>query len=310
MKRYLLSLIILSTNLLLAEENIYQKSLHILAVQKQCSVKCKNPYVDTFNKITPYYFKNIDSKFSISRIQKFDDVRIKTIYESIRATAFYSFLISKDESAINKAVLLFDLLYKRKLTTIKDASDLHLQLIKYGKFKESEAFRAKYLKDNQALPAIENIEMESESELQYFSLVQDGENKSLKINNFKISKKPQIIIVGGCHFADDAINELVNYKSISSIIKTHGMVITPPDEFDLNKIKQMNEKFPEYEPHPVFKAYSWHNQKIDLYKTPNFYFIKNSKIVFSFSGAKKILPQFCQGLIAIGFKDVESCNSI
>lgn len=126
-------------------------------------------------------------------------------------------------------------------------------------------------------------------------------NSPDSMNAERVDKnEPQVIMVGlpGCHFCNYAFKTIEGDPKMLRIFKKHGQVLTSRADFEKifkrNSAKELKYKL-------VASVEEWPG--MDFTTSPSFYFLKDGKIIYTFSGWPKTgkMDELYVGLGRLGF---------
>ena len=259
---------------------------------------------------------NYQGAFKKKKLRKYGSQDINIIQKFW----LYAFFQSNDDEKLDIGRNIFNELEKRGEVENKQIKDFYDALIKMRKFKEAE----KIYKEYSGITIVEKLRYRGgeeifihESKLEKMPKVKTNKKAmsakrriyhvssdagEITIEGVDIEKGPRIIVIGRCHFSDDALRAIGKNVKLSKIFRKYGVFLANGSDFKGIAKWNSSEVF-KYT--PIHLLEDW--QGFDLSSFPPFYFLKDGKIVHSFTGwpKKGNFDEIYKGLGILGLGEVK-----
>lgn len=228
---------------------------------------------------------------------KGDIESLKILFDAANLTAFYSSQSSHAEQMEKYVSLLHDAGY----VDMARGKDVYQAYIAAEAFSQARAFAEKY--PHLTLPPLPTV-IETSLGKTREEWVLDRTGESLASKQFSLPPGAFLIVVSSaqCHFSlasMAAIAKMADFHATQPRIK---WLMRMERNFDAPALAKWNATYPTFRFSIARHPEAWSD--ITHWSTPNFYFFKDSVLVFKFSGwpAEGNLDLFDRGMKAAGFR--------
>ena len=258
-------------------------------------------------KMSHYYLKFISQHIQATTLKDLDNDSLIDLFEALYGTEFYASIVLPDSQTLPNLELIFKEIARRNIASQKNVEDFYQALLKAAQWEKARILTSQweFLK-KEYLPRIVTSVPMREDELAYYQLSPDL--NSLELKKFEYKNGAQILMVGDCHLASDAMKLLSGHGQFSNLMKNKGLVI---GRDSLKEIGSLRNKYPAFEIRIPYRPGAWFQKNIDTFSMPSFYFFRDGVIKYQFSGMTKYLTEdFCRGLKSIDLEAKDHCRKI
>ncbi|MBX9768376.1 MAG: hypothetical protein K2X47_13965 [Bdellovibrionales bacterium] len=236
-----------------------------------------------------------------------DNASLIDLFEALYGTEFYASIVLPKSPTLPHLELIFNEITRRNIASQKNIEDFFQMLLKADQWEKARMLtsRWEFLKKDY-LPKFVNSMPVMDDELAYYQLSPDL--NSLELKKFEYKNGAQILMVGDCHLATDAMKWLSNHNQFSNLMKEQGLVI---GRDSLKEIEALRNQYPAFEIRIPYRPGAWFQKNIDTFSMPSFYFFREGVMKYQFSGVTKYLTaDFCRGLESIGLQAKNLCRRL
>ena len=243
---------------------------------KECSENFKKKYEELFGH----------QKLDFS---KYSNEILKELWKVDYIISFHSI----EQKYLSEVENIFENLKKRNLDREKCAmgtcaEELFGLYIKFGYFSKAKELQKKYpdiIKED--IPEVIEDTSVIKNKYKLYEVLDDG--KVLKLTSIQIEKGTKIIIFANpyCEFAKKALSLILSDENLRKYFEENGLLIFPINTSisEISSISEWNKNnklkwFVHSSRNDLSK--DWEN--FDITQSPNFYFLKDGKIVFQING--------------------------
>ena len=195
--------------------------------------------------------------------------------------AFYS----ESGAVVSDMERLFPEISNRRLATPERVESLYNDCMLTHRFNEATVLAKKYPQAQLSVPPPIHSSVHFAKAERVFSIANG--TGSMRIEKPSWKKGPRIIMLSSpsCHPSNRAIADMESDPSLKSLFESHALLIASPHAVKtLPEIVAWNKKHLSLRNHVAYSSADWPQFK--RWGTPTFYFIKDGKILSSFSGWK------------------------
>ncbi|HNW43272.1 MAG TPA: hypothetical protein PKI19_02135 [Elusimicrobiales bacterium] len=201
-----------------------------------------------------------------------------TLKNAYKLAANINFYTPYAEMLAAQAAILAAL-EQRGLANENKVRDLHERLLDSKKFAEAEALRAHYpAYALQKVPPLTAGPAAGPGEAAVY-YTRDGETGLALENVVKVGTRIIVAASPGCHFAENALDEIEKDAELSAVFGRHALLLT--SKVDFGALGQWNQA------HKMQYRVASDNRDwpgVDFSFSPGFYFLKDGKIVHTVGG--------------------------
>ncbi len=219
-----------------------------------------------------------DAQFTIA-----SDEDLLALFHAAYLANFYS-----GSARLAQQVKAFEELKKRKYdfhtTTL---TEMYYMFVKARHWNDARSFRANYseqLGDSvEAIPEI--IDVLGKDHAGPTVWMVDPKRTALTRKAIDVSKGPQIIVVSHplCHFSAKAATAIKSDKELTAVFRNRAIWLTPADpRLNYAVFQKWNQDNPDYIEVMAHRQADW--QMIEDWATPDFYFLKDGKLIARVNG--------------------------
>lgn len=253
-----------------------------------------------------YYKSHLYPLLESSRLPTFSDQVLIDALEAINSGLFYPSLVNPEPPGVSKISEILSILEARNAAQEEHAFRSVRTFLSLSDWKTAKEIVQRWPQIG-PLPDVDLGTTLLPTELGYLSLSSD--KRTLVLQKYVVSKGPQILIFGDCHFAIDAYQELSSRPAFVKAMREYGLVLGSPVNFNVAEIDSLRTQFPAFEIHPVYKQGAWSQKGFNTLISPNFAFFLDGKAVHTFSSfIPELQNEFCRGLEKIGLIDPKECG--
>lgn len=269
-----------------SNSTIAQRAQQIEALNEQHPRPDDLVFADTMRREYANNFSAIDDVESLHH-ESNDD--LKRHWDAAATAMFYS----ADSSLLNAALRVFGELHQRNLTDTKATISIYNGLLKARRFDAAIKLTTAYPTLAPATP-IRFIDAGTKLPSVWKLNADANEAKRMGIDLNPL----QIIVVAGCHFSDDAANDIVTDPLLSPIFAQHARWLSlSPGEEQLDALTEWNRRHPQTPLLPIYDRSEW--ALITQWEMPTFVIVKDGKVIDSTRGWKSGEAAFRQQLVAL-----------
>lgn len=221
------------------------------------------------------------SDFSPTKLSKYSDTEIGRLYDALfRITFFFpeqDIYLGMQENVLEEKIL-------RRKHINYDVERMHKIYIDSRKFNKASNIRKRF-PDIKFLYVPDTIIESINGKIEYrvYDVSHGAEKAILKSINMSKGLKVVMVIFTGCAIAEESMEQIMADLELSALFKKYGVLLTT--RFDTKGILLWREHFNFPEIYIVYKASDFPG--FDFRTSPSFYFLRDGKVKFSFSGWNK-----------------------
>lgn len=221
-------------------------------------------------------FKKND--FSMEKLRKYSDTALSHLYDALLRITF--FFPDSDNYTNLQENLLEEKILRGKQTNF-DVERMHKTYISVRMFEKAFVLRKQFPAAKfQYVPATILDNTNGETTWRVYDVSPGAEKATLETLPIGSGAKVIMAIFPSCPAAENAMDNIMADPEISTVFKRYGVLLTRRFETKGVLHWRNNYNFPEV--YITHKASDFPG--IDLHSSPNFYFLKDGKIKFSFDG--------------------------
>lgn len=237
----------------------------------------KSPH--DLSEITTFSSRLHKYNLSEKKLQKYPNKTINRLYKALRSITF----LFPDW---NTDVLLQEKVLKekihRRVYNDYDLEKMYETYLAARMFKKAIGIKNQFSKVQfPSMPETILSDNPSGAKLwRVYDVPDDGKTANLKILSLEKGLKVIMTMLPGCSVAEKAMADIMEDSELSKVFKKHGAVITKT--FNAESVSLWKSHFNLSNVYIANKASDFPG--FNLSSSPNFYFLKNGKIIFQFVG--------------------------
>lgn len=285
----------------LEERSLYFTSWHLLLQIQNINSLDQLKIIPA--QLYPYFEKSIKPAISKETASLMTDITLATVYPAIGTMDFY-LKYGPNSSAFEKKLILWNEKIARRQADDQEAQDIVIDFVRTHHWDTAREIVLQFPTIvPRYVPAVVENELPAQDEVGFYSLSPD--RKLFTLHKFEFRKGPQLIMVGFCHFAWDAIEEMSAFDEIRNAMKNFGILLVPPDFVEFDTVGDIRDLHPEFSPHWAYSFDSWGQKGIEMDGSPTFYFLLDGKLKGTLRGWGREL--FCRESQKIGLSLPKDC---
>ena len=219
-----------------------------------------------------------ENDFSAARLKKYSDAGIDRLYNALFRIAFF---FPEQEKYISFQGNVLDEKLRRGKRVNYDLERMHKAYIGARKFEKAVILGNRFPDVKfQRVPSVILDNSAGETAWRVYDISDGAEKAMLKALPVGTGLKVVMEIFTGCSAAETAMDQLLIDPVLSALFKKYGVLLT--SRFDAEGILLWRNHFNFPEVYIAYKATDFPG--FDFESSPNFYFLKDGEIKFSFSG--------------------------
>ena len=237
--------------------------------------------------------------FSAENLGKYSDTGISRVYDALFNVTFFfpeqEIYISFQENVLGEKIL-------RHKQTNPEIERMHKTYINTRMFEKASALRKQFPDAKfQYVPATVLDSTSGETVWRVYDVSPGAEKVILKALPIGVGPKVILGIFPGCPAAEKAMDTIMADPEISTVFKKYGVLLTK--RFETKGVLRWREHFNFPEIYIAYKASDFPD--FDFTSSPNFYFLRDGKFKFSFSGwSNENEPDYGQTIIRKGLEAI------
>ena len=216
--------------------------------------------------------------FTAEKLKRYSNTGISRMYDALFNVTFFfpdqDLYISLQENVLEEKIL-------RNNQTKSDIERMHKTYVNARMFKKASVLRNKF--PDAKFPYIPATILDKTGDDTHRRAydVSVGAEKAILIN-LPIGTGAKVVLgmFPGCSAAEAAMVQIMADPGISTVFKEYGILLTK--RFETKGVLRWREYFNFPEIYIVYKASDFSD--FDFSSSPNFYFLRDGKVKFSFSG--------------------------
>ncbi|MCF0264644.1 thioredoxin [Acinetobacter guillouiae] len=215
--------------------------------------------------------------------KKFKNLSDIQLRELLRATGIVNFHLS-DEQYIVAMKMVFDELVQRNSTKPMDYRLYYTALVAARQFDQARQFAQNH--PNISLQSLPRIKFDTDLKLDQPAILKLNPDMTMSVQNFNLDLSEQVIIVAstGCGVSLRARDAIFKNKQIKGLLKPYTTWLEPQTGFLSAESIQEWSKDIDHQAELVVVYDQSKFPQLGDWTMPTFYFLKNGKVVYQFSG--------------------------
>lgn len=247
----------------------------------------RSPHLSNEKKITALEEQYAFSVAPLaSRLELLSDAELLVAFNAANMLAVYTIFFNEDNNHyyVKSMSRFYAEMRDRGADTSGVAANMIDAYVAARDFSSAQKLIAAEARNLAGLPVVERAQSFDPNKPAAFYPVGDHR---VSLRNFDLHSGKVIVIVSGCHFADDAIAD-INASPIlaSAFARAKTIWILPADRnFEIAEISKWSRSHPSASMAIAYKHAPW--KGVDFSRMPNFYFYNDGELIATHAGWKK-----------------------
>lgn len=226
------------------------------------------------------YHQELADIIANKKFKNLSDIQLR---ELLRALDIVNFHLS-DEQYVVAMKMVFDELVQRNSTKPMDYRLYYTALVAARQFDQARQFAQNH--PNISLQSLPKIKFDTDLKLDQPTILKLNPDMTMSVQNFNLDLSEQVIIVAstGCGVSLRARDAIFKNKRIKGLLKPYTTWLEPQTGFLSAESIQEWSKDIDHQAELVVVYDQSKFPQLGDWTMPTFYFLKNGKVVYKFSG--------------------------